>query len=335
MALLHSAGDLCDKNNYRPIALSRVASKIFENVLLSKIDQYLYTCDNQFGFKKGVGTETCVYFIKEIVNFYLQNSTSVYLCFIDASKAFDRINHVKLFTKLMQRNVPPCIVRILIFWYIRQRMTVIWGNFISEYFNVSCGVRQGGILSPRLYTVYMDDLSKKLNTANIGCCLGSKRFNHALYADDLTLLSSSIEGLQKILDIYKNYADEHDIKVNAMKSKCLYILARNVNFMPGKVKIGDLYLDISDNVKYLGHVINRAYCDDCDIKRQTRLFYCRANILGRNFSNASFSVKKELFGAYCSNFYCSALGVGLKLFTMSYYEKIRSRLLFVSGCFLN
>ena len=73
----NKSGDIRDEDNYRPIALATVVSKVFERIILSRIEVYLYTSENQFGFKPHVGTETCIYFLKEIVNFYLQNSTPV------------------------------------------------------------------------------------------------------------------------------------------------------------------------------------------------------------------------------------------------------------------
>lgn len=77
----------------------------------------------------------------------------MFMCFLDASKAFDRINHEKLFNKLSKRGVPRYLIRILIFWYLQQTMQVKWGEFISDTFKVSNGIQQGGILSPLLFNV--------------------------------------------------------------------------------------------------------------------------------------------------------------------------------------
>ena len=122
------------------------------------------------GFKKQHGTDTCIYVMKEIINRYQRLGSSVYLSFLDASKAFDRINHDTLFKKLVNRNVPAYIVRLLVFWYSHQQMFVKWGNVMSSVFTVSNGVRQGGVLSPYLFNVYMDGLSEMLNT-----CIGVNR----------------------------------------------------------------------------------------------------------------------------------------------------------------
>ena len=88
------------------------------------------------------------------------------LVFLDASKAFDRVNHCILFTKLSTivyclRNL--YIIRILSFWYANQQMCIRWGGTYSTFFNVSNGVRQGSILSPYLFNIYIDDLSVNLN----------------------------------------------------------------------------------------------------------------------------------------------------------------------------
>ena len=84
--------------------------------------------------------------------------------------------------KLIDRHVPLYLVVILCYWYQHQEMTVRWGHCISNSFNV----RQGGVLSPQLFNVYIDGLSDILNKSTIGGSLGGKRINHLLYADDLS-----------------------------------------------------------------------------------------------------------------------------------------------------
>ena len=126
---------------------------------------------------------------------------SVYVAFPDASKAFDKISHWTLFRKLIDRNVSMYVIKVLCYWYQRQLMSVRWGYSISNGFNVTNGVRQGGILSPKLINIYIDAMSNILNNSLIGGSLGGKRINHMLYADDLYIVSLSSTGLQKLLFI--------------------------------------------------------------------------------------------------------------------------------------
>ena len=137
-------------------------SKVFELVLLSKYKSYLETADNQFGYKKGLSTEMCIFTFKEIVEFYRSMSSNCYICFLDASKAFDRVNHWHLCHKLLERGMPKLIIRLLLCWYQTQGFRIKWSNVQSASFTVSNGVRQGGILPPRLFNVFIDDLSSIL-----------------------------------------------------------------------------------------------------------------------------------------------------------------------------
>ena len=100
--------DPADVNNYRPIAIATALSKVLEQVLLSRLARYRWTADSQFGF---------IFALKQTVDFYFNQDIPVYMCFLDAQKAFDRVNHWTLAKKLLDRNVPLHIVELFIFWY--------------------------------------------------------------------------------------------------------------------------------------------------------------------------------------------------------------------------
>ena len=77
---------------YRPIALSSIISKVFEHTIVIRLEEYLWTNDNQFGFKSGHSTDLCIYALTEFIEYFKIRSTSVYVAFLDASKAFDKIS---------------------------------------------------------------------------------------------------------------------------------------------------------------------------------------------------------------------------------------------------
>ena len=83
--------DLMD--NYRPIALASVISKVVEIILLNRISKLLSTCPNQFGVQQKLGTDTCIYILKETVEKYRSLNGCIFMCFLDSSKAFDRVKH--------------------------------------------------------------------------------------------------------------------------------------------------------------------------------------------------------------------------------------------------
>ena len=149
-----------------------------------------------------------------------QNSP-VYACFLDASKAFDRINHWTMFKKLILRDVPIIIVRVLCFWYRTQELCIQWGNMRSSFFNISNGVRPGGIFSPKMFSVYMDDLSNLLISSGVGCFLNNVCFNPVFYADNLCLMEPCDIALQELLKICHRYSILADLNFNALKSFCI------------------------------------------------------------------------------------------------------------------
>ena len=308
----NKAGDTSDKNNYRPIALVTSCSKLFELILLEMIDANLETRDNQFGFKTHHSTDLCIFTLKSIVQYYRDYNSPVYACFLDASKAFDRVNHWFLFDKLIARGVKLIIVRILKFWYQNQLVCVKWGNSTSQCFTVSNGVRQGGILSPRLFNVYVDELSTNLEKCNSGCYIDNVCMNHLFYADDLCLLAPSPSGLQKLLDVCAVYGVDHNIIFNPLKSVCLVFKPKSFKLSCPPICLGNIDLTYADRIKYLGFFFNENFSDDNDIAHQMRLLYMRSNIFLREFAQCSINVKCHLFKLYCVSLYCPFLWINFR-----------------------
>ena len=297
-------GDLSDKNNHRPIALSSTISKVFENVILYRLEEYLWTTDNQFGFKAGHSTDLCVYALTEFIEYFKRRSTSVYVAFLDASKAFDKINHWVLFKKLINRGIPIYLVKLLCYWYQHQSMYVKWGSTMSSKFQVTNGVRQGGVLSPLLFDVYVNELSELLNKSGIGGNLSGTLINHMLYADDICIVSLSSSGLQHLLNICSDYCERHDLTFNVKKSMCMYF-STSINKHCGLpvIYLGNCESQFVNEVKYLGVMIHSSIKTTIDVTRQTKKFYMQANLLLRNFRHCSDDVKCSLFQTYCTNMY--------------------------------
>ena len=228
----NKCGNLADSNNYRSIAIANIVSKLFESISLYKCEEFLYTCDNQFGFKPKHSTELCIYTLKEFIDYYKQRSTTVFVTFLDASNAIDKINYWLLFQKLFDKGFPTFFIKILTFWDTHQKMHVRWGTTTITPFLVTNGVKHGGILSPMLFNVYMDDLSIKLNQSGIGGVIGGviggHLINHLCYADDLCLISLSSAGMQKLLDMCSTYATEHLLTYNGSKSYSLCFKPKHI-----------------------------------------------------------------------------------------------------------
>ncbi len=96
------------------------------------------------------------------------------------------MNYCKLFRKLIEKNIPPLVLRLLLYMYTHQTLQVKWSDHIGNVFSVSNGMKQGGILSPILFSIYLDGLLTKLNKKCVGCHMGNNFVVCLAYTDDLT-----------------------------------------------------------------------------------------------------------------------------------------------------
>ena len=263
----------------------------------------------------------CIFALKDAIDHYVSKSSCVYLCFMDASKAFDKLNHWFLFDKLMKRGLPSLIVRLLIFWYSKQRFATKWLNVISAFFTVSNGVRQGGIMSPLLYNVFMDDLSKELVKSKVGCYIGNMCINHLMYADDSVLLAPSPYALQKLIGICEQYAKNNEVVYNSKKTVCMVIKSKKLRDVAiPDITLNGINLKWIDFHKYLGFYLRNDMSDCDDIKRQMQAIYSKGNMILRKFRKCTDNVKCVLFKAHCMNFYCCQLWSS---FRKSLYSRIK------------
>ena len=289
-------GDKSDLNNYRGITIAPIISKIFEHVLRILFQPYLSTTSYQFGFKRKSSTSLAIHSLKETINYYTERGSNVYCSFLDASKAFDRLVHAGLFIKLLNRQVPLTFLNIIIMWYSNLECRVRWGDAMSGWFCIEAGVRQGGILSPIFYCIYVDDLVSILSDIGIGCYLRKTFLSILLYADDMALLAPSLKGLQTLLSATERYCQEWDILLNAKKTK---------NMIFGKsCQVPNLILDGKDiqwvqSWTYLGVTLISHKTFNCSIDAKVKSFYRCANAILRIDGRSDEIVMLHLLESHC------------------------------------
>ena len=288
--------------NYRAIALSGIYGKILDIIIMEKEENQLITSNMQFGFKKGASTSLCTCMVQETISYFVSKNTNVYGLLLDATKAFDRINYIKLFNILLSRNICPLICRLLLFMYTRQKLRIRWNGEFSDSFSVSNGVKQGGVISPILFCVYIDELLMKLENSGVGCYMGRAFAGACAYADDITLLCPSISALKEMITICTNFAAEYDIKFNASKSQLIIFKSGSGNTVNPEIKMNGDKIEVVNSVVHLGHVLhNNIY--KYDVNKCVSDFNRHSNIFLANFKHASSQLRNFLFHKYCSSFY--------------------------------
>ena len=125
-------GAVNSSENYRSICLSSIFLKIWDNIMLILFGDKLESVEMQFGFQKLAGTEMCTWALIESINFYTARGDRAYVCFMDCSKAFDKVNHGELFEKLIETKINPLFLRLLLYAYRHQKAKVSWEGIESE-----------------------------------------------------------------------------------------------------------------------------------------------------------------------------------------------------------
>ena len=227
--------DLSNFDMYRSIAISSWLSKILDNAIIERQKDFLPTSNYQFGFKAKSSTVLCTTMINKTIQYYTEKGgRAVYLLLLDASKAFDKVSYENLFELLLARNVLVCpkIVKLLYYMYIHQKCHVRWNNKQSDPVSVSNGVKQGSVISPLLFSIYIDNLFSKLKQLGLDCYVGLTYTGAFGYADNIALVSPSIYCSKKMISICESYARDYHIAFNPAKSKLICFNVSSSDIFP-------------------------------------------------------------------------------------------------------
>jgi Reverse transcriptase (RNA-dependent DNA polymerase) len=145
--------NLTDVENYRTITLIRIISKVFEHVILSTCEKYLVTDKLQFGFKRSTGCTDAIFALRTIITHFNVRGSTVFMAALDIKKAFDTVNHNKMFSSLINIGFPRSVVAILNNGYGKLFVNFRWGCSYYTLFSVTSGVCQGSVFQ-QLCSIY-------------------------------------------------------------------------------------------------------------------------------------------------------------------------------------
>ena len=180
--------------NYRGISLLSVAGKIFTATISARISPYLEKNnlleDEQNGFRAERSCLDHIFSLHNICNIRKNLKQNTFLTFIDFQKAFDYVNHEFLYHKLLNLNINGNIYNCIKNIYSRPQSCVQLNGYLSDWFPISSGVRQGDSLSPLLFACFINDLPEELNAAEAGVYMGGEQVSLLMCADNIVKMAA-------------------------------------------------------------------------------------------------------------------------------------------------
>eukprot|EP00057_Strongylocentrotus_purpuratus_P022603 XP_011677077.1 PREDICTED: RNA-directed DNA polymerase from mobile element jockey-like [Strongylocentrotus purpuratus] len=269
-----------DPRNYRGITLSSSFSKLLELILKPRLEKTLQgngiPDELQFGFQKNHSCMLTSCTMEFIIEINTCQKRPTYVALLDAEKAFDKVWHDGLFYKVDQTNIDPAYTALLRSLYENMESRVLWSDKTSGAIPILQGVRQGGVLSPLLYTVFVDGLIKELRDKRLGCQLLSQHAGVIVLADDVALVSSSPTELQEMLNVTCKYAETWRYRINPQKSKIVTFnnKAHKSTAQPMWI-LGQMPIESVTQHPHLGIIKSSSKHDPTDlmISRGTKTFY--------------------------------------------------------------
>ena len=254
---LYKKGNTQDIANYRPISLLTCMYKIFTSILQTRIAAVLdpHLSDTQYGFRRARSTQQPLFIARRIQDAAEQSGNPLLMVFLDWEKAFDKLNHDRMFEALERMNIPPKMMRVIKGAYAKP-FQVQHDDFHSSEYPQRCGIRQGCPLSPYLFIIVMSvlfaDIRREHRRSISHGKLDHISFMELLYADDTLLITKNTRAMNILLHAVETESEYYGLKLNQTKCAAITTNRRHgIKFIDGSP------VPHEEQVTYLGGIINR------------------------------------------------------------------------------
>ena len=219
-------GEHTDPDNYKGITLLSVLGKVFTIILNKRITKWTENnkiiVENQAGFRKGYQTSDHIFTLQNLAKQDINKKQKLFVCFVDFKKAYDLVWRNGLLYKLMKYGISSKMKNMISSIYANVKSYVKVNGRLSKSFGCSLGLRQGCVLSPILFSLFVNDLDEDMRSLNTrGCKLYDTVIHTLLYADDLIIFASSKEELQMKIDKLSDFCSKSELVVGLPKTKVM------------------------------------------------------------------------------------------------------------------
>lgn len=210
--------------NYRPISLLSHVYKLFSRVITNRLARRFdeFQPPEQAGFRSGYGTIDHIHTIRQIVQKSQEYNKPLCLAFVDYEKAFDCIEIWSVLESLQRCQVDWRYIQVMRCLYDAATMSVRVQNQQTGSISLGRGVRQGDVISPKLFTNALEDMFKTLDWKGCGININGEHISHLRFADDIVVIAESLQELQQMLDDLAESSQRIGLRMNLDKTKVIF-----------------------------------------------------------------------------------------------------------------
>ena len=245
----------------------------------------------QAGFRPRRGTRDQIVNLRIIIEKARERNQPLYFCFIDFTKAFDRVRHDQLWLTMLEMGFPPHLVQLLRNLYRQQRANVRTDDHTSAWFKVKKGVRQGCNLSPCLFNILAEQIMRKALAGFAGGFrIGGRTINNLRYADDIVLLATTPEELQELVKQVASAAEEYGMSINVTKTKVMTNTEEVLETVVGTKKLEQVnsFVYLGSRIAKDGNCVN-------EVKSRLAMGMTVMTKLTKIWKNKSISIDTKLW----------------------------------------
>ena len=252
-------GERKNVDNYRGITLLSVVGKLYTSILNNRVSRWLEKnnkiVEEQGGFRIKRSTSEQIFILKETIQARKRVKKRTFCCFLDIRKAYDTVFREGLWQRMLEKGIGGKMWRVIKNLYSEVGSCVRLGEEKTDWFSLEVGLRQGCILSPVLFNIFIDGLAEEVKKVG-GVKYGENIIlSLLLFADDIVLVADNPKMLQKMLDVVFKYSKNYRFRFNQEKSNIMIFGRKGKD----KFYLGDTELEIVEFYKYLGLVLDKKF----------------------------------------------------------------------------